>query len=81
MALPGSKTLVGPGVELLRRNDLQGVVVLPLNGDVLIRDYRLRVPVPVDGVFRRAFHSAGEEQCAADACFQILRRQGHPQWI
>lgn len=74
MALSGGEALVGPRVELLRRRDLQGVVVLPLDRDVLVGDDGLRVPVPGDGVFWGALHSAGEEQRAADACFQVLRR-------
>lgn len=73
MALSGGEALVGPGVELLCRGDLQRVVVLSLDGDVLVGDDWLRVAVPGDGVFRGALHSAGEEQCAADASFQILR--------
>lgn len=77
MALSGSKALVGPRVKLLCCSDLQGVIVLSLDGDVLVWDNWLCVPVPGDGVFWRAFHSAGEEQCAADARFQILRGQGH----
>lgn len=76
MALSGGEALVGPGVELLSRSDLQGVVVLPLDGDVLVGDDGLRVAVPADGVFWRALHSAGEEQRAADASLQVLRGQG-----
>lgn len=77
MALSGGEALVGSGVELLCCSDLQGVVVLPLDGDVLVRDNGLRVAVPVDGVFWRALHGAGEEQRAADASFQVLRGQRH----
>lgn len=77
MALSGGEALVGPRVELLCCSDLQGVVVLSLDGDVLVRDNELCVSEPGDGVFRRALHSAGEEQCAADASLQILRGQGH----
>lgn len=77
MALAGSEALVGPRVELLCRSDLQRVVVLSLDGDVLVGDDGLCVPVPGDGVFWRALHSASEKQCAADASFQILRGQGH----
>lgn len=51
MALSGSEALVGPRVELLCRSDLQGVVVLSLDGDVLVGDDGLCVAVPVDGVF------------------------------
>lgn len=77
MALSGGKALVGPRVKLLCCSDLQGVVVLSLDGDVLVGDDGLCVAVPGDGVFWGALHSAGEEQCAADASFQILRGQGH----
>jgi len=77
VALSGGEALVGPGVELLCCSDLQGVVVLSLDGDVLVGDDGLCVAVPVDGVFWSALHSACEEQCAADARFQILRGQGH----
>lgn len=77
MALAGSEALVGPRVELLCCSDLQGVVVLSLDGDVLVGDDGLGVAVPGDGVFWRALHSAGEEQRAADASFQIFRGQGH----
>lgn len=77
MALSGGEALVGPGVELLCCSDLQGVVVLSLDGDVLVWDDELCVPEPGDGVFWRALHGAGEEQRAADASFQILRGQCH----
>lgn len=77
MALSGGEALVGPRVELLCCGDLQGVVVLSLDGDVLVGDNGLRVAEPADGVFWGALHSAGEEQCAADASFQVLGRQGH----
>lgn len=81
VALSRRKALVGPGVELLRRSDLQGVVVLSLDGDMLVGDDELCVPEPGDGVLWRTFYSTAEEQSAADAGLQILRRQGHPQWI
>lgn len=81
MALSGGEALVSPRVKLLCCSDLQGVVVLSLDGDVLVGDNGLRVAVPVDGVFWGALHSAGEEQGAADASFQILRGQGHTKWI
>lgn len=68
-------------MELLRRSDLQGVVVLSLDGDMLVGDNELCVPEPGDGVLRRTFYSTREEESAADASFQVLRRQGHPQWI
>lgn len=61
-------------MELLSRGDLQRVVVLSLDGDVLVRHDGFCVPVPGDGVFWGSLHGAGEEQCAADACFQILGR-------
>ena len=81
MAFPGGEALVGPGVELLRRGDLQRVVVLSLDGDVLVGDDEFCVPEPRDGIFWGALHGAGEEQGAADASFQVLRGQGHSQWI
>lgn len=81
VALSGGEALVGPRVELLRRGDLQGVVVLPLDGDMLVGDDELRVPEPGDGELWRTFYSAGEEQGAADASLQVLWRQGHPQRI
>lgn len=68
-------------MELLRRSDLQGVVVLSLDGDILVGKNELCVPEPGDGVLWGTLHSTGEEQGAADASLQILRRQGHPQWI
>lgn len=81
VSLSGGEALVGPRVKLLRCSDLQGVVVLSLDGDVLVGDDELCVPEPGDGVFWRALHGAGEEQRAADAGFQILRGQGHSQRI
>lgn len=68
-------------MELLGCSDLQRVVVLSLYENVLVWNNRLSVPVPADGVFWRTLHSAGEEQGAADACFQVLGRQRHSQWI
>lgn len=61
-------------MELLCCGDLQGVIVLTLDGDVLVGEDGFRVSVPVDGVFRRTFHSAGEEECAANSRFQVLGR-------
>lgn len=81
MALSGGEALVGPRVELLRCSDLQGVIVLSLDGDVLVGDDELGVPEPGDGVLWRALHGAGEEQGAADARFQVLRRQSHSQRV
>lgn len=81
VALSGGEALVGPRVELLRRGDLQRVIVLSLDGDMLVGDNELRVPEPGDGELWRTFYGTGEEQGAADASFQVLRRQGHPQRI
>lgn len=50
MALSGGEALVGPGVELLRCSDLQGVIVLSLDGDVLVGHDELCVSEPGDGV-------------------------------
>lgn len=77
MALSGGEALVSPRVELLCCGDLQGVIVLSLDGDVLVGDDGLGVTVPGDGVFWRALHRAGKEECAADASFQILWGQSH----
>lgn len=69
MALSGGEALVSTGVKLLCSSDLQGVVVLSLDGDVLVWDNGLCVSVPADGVLWRALHRAGEEECTADASF------------
>lgn len=48
---------------------------------MLVGDDEFCVSEPGDGVFGRAFHGTGEEQRAANASFQILRRQGYSQRI
>lgn len=48
---------------------------------MLVGDDEFCVPEPGDGVFWRTFDGAGEEQRAANASFQILRRQGYSQRI
>lgn len=72
MAFSGGEALVSPRMKLLSCSDLQRVVVLSLDGDVLVGDDGLCVSVPVDGVFWGTLHRAGEEERAADTCFQIL---------
>lgn len=78
LTFASSKALVCARVSFLGSSDEQSLIVGALNGEVLVRKYRLCVPEPVHSEVRGTLNSTGQYHCTADTCLQVFRRDSDP---